>query len=318
MVVRYLFAFILMFVFVSCLDKQQITSLNISTDLLNAQKVFLELKDFLTISPRESGTEQSEKAAKYILSKLKSYGLNSQIHYFEEETSVGKIGFRNIVGKLDGNNGKIIILASHYDTKGGISSDFQGANDSGSSTALLLELARIFTLEFNEIKNNNKIGIIKVPTIFFAFLDGEECRESYGPNDGLHGSRYMVEWLTKEGMLKSVIAVIVLDMIGDANLNVELPPNSSTKLVNLVFQSAHKAGVRNFFKLGENIIIDDHLPFLQANVPAVLIIDFSYGSLLGKNDYWHTVNDSIDKISPDSLKIVGDVVINMVNLLANE
>jgi glutaminyl-peptide cyclotransferase len=197
------------------------------------------------------------------------------------------------------------VLVSHYDTKSGISPDFAGANDSGSSTGLLLELARV-------IKSEKKEG----PDILLAFVDGEECAVEYGRNDGLHGSKHLAEMLLKKYGNQAIKGVIVMDMIGDRNLNVTIPMNSSHALASLALKAAHEDGQRLKFSLG-NEIIDDHVPFIMKGIKAIDLIDFEFGSAPGKNDYWHTTADTIDKLSPESLGIAGRVVIRMINKLSS-
>ncbi|MBM4152304.1 MAG: Zn-dependent exopeptidase M28, partial [Kiritimatiellaceae bacterium] len=176
-----------------------------------------------------------------------------------------------------------------------------GANDSGSSSGVLLELARVLQAR------------APYETEFMiAFVDGEECRTEYGPNDGLHGSRHLAQQIYEAGGAKMVEAVIVVDMIGDKDLNVTIPRNSSKTLIQEVFEAADSLGVRKTFRIGPGAIIDDHVPFLIANMPAIDLIDFEYGSKPGLNDYWHTPQDTMDKLSVDSLQLIGDVVFKMI------
>ena len=196
-------------------------------------------------------------------------------------------------------------MGSHYDTKSGISEEFQGANDSGSSTGLLLELARVL----KEQAGPSYAG----PEIRFVFFDGEEAMVRYGPLDGFHGSRHYAQQLDQDGISEKVLAVIVLDMVGDAELTVTMPRNCTRSLVASVFRAAHQEQVRSQFSLHPFGIGDDHEPFLELGMPAVNIIDFRYGSRRGLNDYWHTEEDRMDRISATSLGIVGRVAVRVVN-----
>jgi len=137
----------------------------------------------------------------------------------------------------------------------------------------------------------------------------------YGPKDGLHGSRRLAQQIYEAGGAPLVEAVIVLDMIGDKNLNVTVPRNSTTRLVKELFFAAHEQKVRNKFSLGRGSILDDHVPFLIAGMPALLVIDFEFGSAPGLNDYWHTTEDTLDKLSVESLQTIGDVVLRMIENL---
>ncbi len=209
-----------------------------------------------------------------------------------------------MLARIPGKTDRLIVLASHFDTKSGIAKNFQGANDSGSSSGILLELARVL-----------KHRAPSETEFMIAFLDGEECRTEYGPHDGLHGSRHLAQQIYEAGGATKVEAVIVLDMIGDKDLNISLPQNCSRKLVKEIFYAAHELGVRPQFSIGPGSILDDHVPFQIAGMPVIDVIDFNYGSAPGLNDYWHTTNDTIDKLSVKSLQTVGDVVLKMVENL---
>src|SRR5262245_46313787 len=216
--------------------------------------------------------------------------------------------FKNVAAELPGDSSNVILIASHYDTKPFKEFSFVGANDGGSSTGALLEIARTMAAE-------NQVGQKRKFTYWFVFFDGEEafCREwseCLDGNDHTYGSRHMVERLKKEKQLDRVKSMILLDMIGDKDLTVPREEGSSQRLVEAIWGTARELGhEKEFpdrpFEVGD----DDHMPFLHAGVPAVDVIDLEYGSSPGENDYWHTKEDTLDKISPRSLKIVGDVIL---------
>ena len=260
---------------------------------------------FLAIGPRNAGTEGALRGATYLSDRLKALGLDPLIDEFKDATPVGETTFRNVVAEIPGTGETQIIITSHYDTKSGISTNFVGANDSGSSTGILLELA-------NLLKRQTYRG---VPTILLAFLDGEECMKDYGPTDGLHGSRHLANLLVKNARAGKVTAVIVIDMVGDNNLAVTIPRNSSAELASTVFAAATEQNTRLKFSFAEGAILDDHVPFLNAGMPAIDLIDFDYGSAPGLNDYWHTAQDTFDKLNADSLQIVGRVLVSTLNKL---
>ena len=270
-------------------------------------QAFSEVSDFVALGPRVSGTEASKTAANYLVEKLKGLGIKVELDKFVHTTPRGVVTFRNVVGTVRGTGRDIIILASHYDTKANIDEAFVGANDSGSSTGILLELARLAAQ-----------GPTPPVDIVFAFFDGEEAYESYGPDDGLHGSRHMAQSYVEAGLRDLVRGLILLDMVGDKNLTVTIPRNGSPKLVKAVFDAARAEGVRDKFELYPFEIGDDHEPFLRAGIPAVDIIDFYYGQRRKKNNFWHTAEDTMDKISADSLGIVGRVTIRAINTLLAE
>lgn len=269
----------------------------------DGERAMQETADLVAIRPRDAGTGGARRAAVHLESRLKELGLKTTIDTFSEETPAGKIHFNNVLGRLPGKTKRLIVITSHFDTKSGISPTFQGANDSGSSSGVLLELTRMLSRQTLETE------------FLIAFLDGEECREQYGPTDGLHGSRHLAQQLVDSGGAPHVEAVIVLDMIGDADLNVTIPRNGSRSLIKELFYAAHEMGTRSAFGLGKGSILDDHVPFLQAGMPAIDVIDFDYGSAPGLNDYWHTTEDSMDKLSVGSLQKIGDTILKMIKNL---
>ncbi|NOU35419.1 MAG: M28 family peptidase [Kiritimatiellaceae bacterium] len=273
-------------------------------EAFDGAKAMAETEALVKIGPREAGGGGARRASVLLEGKLKALGLKTTIDTFSEETPSGKMHFNNVLGRIPGKTSRLIVLVSHFDTKSGISKDFQGANDSGSSSGVLLELTRILS------------GRGPYETEFLiAFLDGEECRKEYGPHDGLHGSRRLAQQIYEAGGAKLVNAVIVLDMVGDKNLNISVPRNSSRELVKELFYAAHELNVRPQFALGPGSILDDHVPFQIAGMPAIDVIDFDYGSAPGRNDYWHTPNDTLDKLSIKSLQTVGDTVLRMIENL---
>ncbi|MCU0857955.1 MAG: M28 family peptidase, partial [Pontiellaceae bacterium] len=162
-------------------------------------KAMAETEALVKISPRDSGTAAGRRAAVLLETRLKELGLKATIDNFSEETPNGKMLFNNVLARIPGKTERMIILASHFDTKSGISDDFQGANDSGSSSGVLMELARVLAAR----------GPYEAE-FMIAFLDGEECRSAYGFHDGLHGSRQLAKQICSEGGAKFVDAVIVL------------------------------------------------------------------------------------------------------------
>ena len=267
----------------------------------DGQRALAEAQAMVDLGPRDAGTEGAEKAALAIAERLKAHGVEARLETFTNATPLGPKPFRNVVGEVSGDGSGVIILGSHFDTKSGIP-NFQGANDSASSCGALLELARV-------VADSPRVGA----TVRFVFFDGEECMVSYMPNDGFQGSRFHVDQLQREGQVSNVLAFILLDMIGDKDLTVTLPRNSSSSLLNAVLQAAHAEDARGNFSLLPNDVGDDHVAFLAAGIPAVDLIDFAFGSAPGLNDYWHTPDDTMDKISAESLQIIGRVTLRVVN-----
>jgi glutaminyl-peptide cyclotransferase len=265
-----------------------------------------EVREIVNLGPRDAGTPGAERAAIHLLNRLQLHGVSARLDVFTNLTPRGDTVFRNVVGEVRGTGPLTVILGSHYDTKSGIDG-FEGANDSGSSCGVLLELARTIAA-----------GPAPGASFQFVFFDGEECMVSYGPNDGLHGSRHHVERLVRRGKATSVWALILLDMVGDRDLSVTLPRNCSPFLLHAVLQSAHEESARHLFALHPFSVGDDHVPFIEAGIPAVDIIDFAYGSAPDLNDYWHTPADTMDKISAESLGVVGRVTLRTINRLLAE
>lgn len=272
----------------------------------NGARALDEARRFIELGPRDAATAGAKAAADYLVDRLKALDVEASVDEFTDLSPKGNVVFRNVVGRLPGRGKGLIILASHYDTKSGIEENFQGANDSASSSAALLELARVMA-------QGPKLQV----EVMFVFFDGEECMKHYGPTDGLHGSRHMARKMIREGRAHEIKAVILLDMIGDRNLTVTIPRNSTPSLISAVFDAAREDGSRDQFSLLPLQIGDDHDPFFNAGIPAIDIIDFQYGSAPGQNDYWHTKEDRLDKLSADSLRTVGRVVLRVMNKQAS-
>ena len=268
---------------------------------VSGERALEEVRTFVELGPRESGTPGAEQAALYLRDRLREFGVAAEIQEFTDATPIGELAFRNVLGRIPGTGEKILLFGSHYDTKVGIE-NFVGANDSGSSTGLLLELARVL-----------QAGAPHAMEIRFAFFDGEESRQRYGPNDGFHGSRHLAETMEADGSLTNVAALILLDMVGDKDLTITVPRNSTPRLATLAFDAARAEGARTKFQLYPYIVGDDHEEFFARGVPAIDLIDFQFGSAPGKNDYWHTAEDTLDKLSAESLGIVGRVAARMAD-----
>ncbi|MBN2162316.1 MAG: Zn-dependent exopeptidase M28 [Pontiellaceae bacterium] len=282
-----------------CKPKDQVAEL----ETFDGQRAFKAVEALVQISPRDAGTANGKKAADLIFSRLKKLGIHSEIVTFTDDTPDGPKTMHNVIGRIPGKTDRWLIVGSHFDTMPGIPG-FQGANDSGSSTGVVLELARIFS------GSKPRTGLI------FAFFDGEEGIAHYIPGDGLHGSRHFAKQLVEQGEHKQMDGMILLDMVGDRDLQFVLPANSSQPLAKQLLKAAHTTGYRERFSISSSsIITDDHVPFMQAGIPALDIIDFKYGSAPGKNDYWHTSQDNLQHISAESLGLTGSVVREMIKTM---
>ena len=272
----------------------------------DGQRAFAEVEALVQISPRDAGTPNGRKAAEHILQRLEDNGIAAEIDTFTDQTPEGQKTMHNVIGRIPGKTDRWIILGSHFDTMPGIE-NFQGANDGGSSTGVLLELARVLA------RQTPDVGIM------FAFFDGEEGIAGYIPGDGLHGSRHMAAQLVESGTDRKIDAMILLDMVGDSDLHITIPANSARGLVKEVLDAAHATGHRKYVSVSRNsMIIDDHVPFLEIGIPAIDLIDFKYGSQPGLHDLWHTSNDTLENIRAESLEISGLIALQLVRQLAYE
>ena len=272
-------------------------------EAFDGQRAFKEVEALVRISPRDAGTANGKRAADLIFSRLQELGIRSEIVTFTDDTPDGPKTMHNVIGRIPGKTDRWLILGSHFDTMPGIP-DFQGANDSGSSTGVVLELARIFS------NSKPQIGLI------FAFFDGEEGIAHYIPGDGLHGSRHFAKQLVERGEHKQMDGMILLDMVGDRDQQFVLPANSSQPLAKQLLRAAHATGYRDRFSISSSsLITDDHVPFMQVGIPAIDVIDFKYGSAPGKNDYWHTAQDNLQNISAESLNVTGVVILEMIKTM---
>jgi len=193
---------------------------------------------------------------------------------------------------LRGESPTVVILAGHYDTAMIDGVRFVGANDGGSSAAFLLEMARVLSRRKSRF------------TYWVVFFDGEEALKKWSSSDSLYGSRHLAERLSREGKLKQIKALILVDMVADRHLNILRESNSTAWLSDVVFRSARTLGYQKLFSGGAFPVEDDHMPFLARGIPSVDIIDLTpFGS------YHHTAQDSIDKCDPESLAVVGRVVL---------
>ena len=284
--------------------KPSLSSPRLDPAAFSGERALAQTRDLVAFSPRDAGTTNAGLAARHLAQRLREAGLEVEIDEFQDDSPIGPLTFRNVLGRRPGTGPGVIVLGSHYDTKAGIGDGFEGANDSGSSSGVLLEMAAAA----------RRAGPLAV-SLLFVFFDGEECIRDYGRTDGLHGSRRLAGRLAESGAFGNVAAGIVLDMIGDTNLTVELPRNSSPFLCSAVLEASREENARDRFRLARGGVLDDHAPFLAAGMPAIDLIDFDYGSAPGLNDYWHTPADRMDKLSASSLQTVGRVAIRTVNRL---
>ncbi len=269
----------------------------------NGGRAFADLQHLVSYGPRPVGSKALEGSRAWIIGQLEKAGCKVVQDRFVGSTPLGNIPMVNLIAEIPGREPKhIVMIAGHYDTKLEKSFRFVGANDGGSSAAFLLEMAR----ELRQTRHKL--------TYWIVFFDGEEALQNWSDTDSLYGSRHLVQKLTADGELSRIQAMILVDMIGDAHLDIHWDQNSTPWLSKLVFQQADRLGYSKYFLKQPEAIEDDHIPFVSAGVSAVDLIDLDYGP---NNGYWHTAQDTIQHCSPSSLTIVGRVVKAVLGELEN-
>jgi len=259
----------------------------------------------VAFGPRPPASDAIHKTQDYIVSQLRSFGCAVDTDDFNAQTPIGTLAMKNIVAKIPGTGQGIILLLTHYDTLR--LDNFVGADDAGSSSGLMLEMARLLCS-----------GPKQPNAVWIAFLDGEEAQvvvngvAQWTNTDSVYGARELAARLAISGDLKKIKAVILADMIGQKGLHILRESNSTKWLTDLVWRTAAKLGYKDIFLSADTNLSDDHGPFLSRGVPAVDLIDYNDYNNAG---YWHTPQDTMDKLSPRSLAIVGHVILESVNEL---
>src|SRR6476469_8026009 len=244
------------------------------------------LRQLVAIGPRPSGSPAIEQTRRYIKEQLAASGLTAIEQAWDDQTPIDKVHMVNLVVTIPGTRKERIVIAGHYDTKLYRQFRFVGASDGGSSAAFLLELARVLK------------GRKNLLTIELLFLDGEEARlPEWGGTDNTYGSRHYVEVAKRDGSLASLRTMVLVDMIGDRDLAIRRDSNSTPWLTNILWDTAKRQELDDYFIAEPARIEDDHLPFLAAGIPAVDVIDLDY-------EAWHTSKDTLDACSARSLQVV--------------
>ena len=257
------------------------------------RRAFTDLKRLVGFGPRPSASPATERTREFITDELHFAGATVTDDRFTASTPTGPIPMVNVIATIPGPSRSVVILAGHYDTKR-MDVRFVVANDGASSAAFLLEMARVLA------RRNNKLSR------WLVFFDGEEALQRWSNTDGLYGSRHFVQELSAQRTLNQISALILVDMIADAHLDIHREAHSTPWLTDVVFGEAQRLGYGRYFLNNPNAIEDDHVPFVELGVPTVDIIDLDYGLF---NLYWHRPYDTVDKCSPASLAIVARVVL---------
>ena len=264
-------------------------------------QVLRHTREMVRHGPHPPGTEAQRRVGEYIAGHLEALGLQVDTHTFRAVTPRGRLRMTNIRGILPGRDERVLILASHYDSKFFDTFEFVGANDGASSSGLVLELVRVLT-------QDNPTGL----TFWFVFFDGEEALGEWSSADSLYGSREFVKREGDRGNLRNVGAMILLDLVGGKDLRIFREGNSTPWLNGIIWDQASRLGHERIFRpSGRTSIDDDHLPFLRAGIPAVDLIDLNYA-------HWHKPSDTLDKLSGPNLEMVGAVVLASLPEIARQ
>jgi glutaminyl-peptide cyclotransferase len=265
----------------------------------SGEKALAHVQRLVDLGPHPASSEAIEKVRDYIEEQLRHSGWQVTRQAFIDDTPRGKIHFVNLIARFARDAKPAtpsLLLCSHYDTKLFDTIRFVGANDGGSSTGLLLELARVLGQHPSVARK-----------VELAFFDGEEAYENFSDTDGLYGSRYFARKLQGDGA-KSFRGGILFDMVGDRSLGITLPPDSPAAMARDVFAAAEALKLRKYFSYLDRTLIDDHAPLNAIGIATIDIIDFDY-------PWWHTADDTMDKISAQSLQIVGSVALYYLSSL---
>ncbi|HEY7170138.1 MAG TPA: M28 family peptidase [Vicinamibacterales bacterium] len=256
----------------------------------DSSRAWEHLRQLVALGPRPAGSPAIGQTRAYIEAQLKTSGVAFTEQAWDDQTPAGPIHMVNVIATIPGASPSRLVIAGHYDTKRFRQFRFVGANDGGSSAAFVLELARVLKARRNPL------------TIELLFLDGEEAVDEWRGTDHTYGSRHYVAEARRTGTLASLKALILVDMIADRDLRIRRDLNSTRWLTDIVWDAARRVNQSSVFIAESTEIEDDHLPFVQAGVPSLDIIDLEYPA-------WHTAQDTLDAVSARSMQTVGDVLI---------
>jgi hypothetical protein len=265
----------------------------------DGNRAYEQVAKQVSYGPRPTGSPALAELQNYMIGELKSYGCAVDTDSFSADTPAGRLPMKNILVKIPGEKPGIILLGTHYDTKR--LENFVGADDAGSSTGVMLEMARVLCGQ----KQPRKYAV------WIAFFDAEEAVNlEWQDPDHTYGSRQMAAQMAASGDLPKVKAFILADIVGGKTPHFRRDPASTKWLVDLIWSTAAKLGYSGVFvSTPGGPGGDDHDSFLQRNVPSVDIIDLDTASDV---PYWHTPQDTLDKIDAKTLAIVGHTILESI------
>jgi len=274
---------------------------------VDGERAMEHIRRLIALGPRHAGTEGAERSRALIEETLRGFGLEPERLGFTAITphpEIGSVQMANIAVDFPGPGDRKVVVGGHFDGKLLDGMEFHGANDGGSSTGLLLEMARCLSEHPPPVP------------VRLVFFDGEEAVVRWSDSDSLYGSKRMAADLKASGEHRNVAAVVIVDMIGDARLRIFRDTMSTRWVFDALERSARRLGHGDLFAGPRVAIEDDHIPFMRIGIPAAVLIDLSFGPGWDSNSYWHTDRDSIDKIRPESMTAVGRIVLSSLEELA--
>jgi Zn-dependent M28 family amino/carboxypeptidase len=263
----------------------------------SGKRALEDTRQVTALGPRPPGSPELARTRAYIVSQLRATGCGLVPDKFVAAIPGGTLAMENVICRFPGRSGQAVVFTGHYDTKLAPGETFVGANDGGSSTGFLIEMARALARQ------------PRIHDVYLVWFDGEEAIRQWSATDGLHGSRHLADRWKSDGTLSRIVALVNVDMIGDRTLAVLNEHNSHPSVRELIWKVAGDLGYGRHFLNVPSWIEDDHVPFVRMGVPAADLIDFDYGP---DHSYWHSPADTIDKLAAESFDVIGRVLLEFL------